>query len=251
MNPSPNQRHDLRDTQLSPATIITVRGPREVSLSFSDGTQLDAVLAIAHEYLPREGDRVLVASGNEGAWVVGVLSALRSVHKAVSTDDGTSAQLSPDGSSLQVTDAHGKLLFEHRPEEGQSILSVPHGDLRLRSEQGSIELESANDIRFRAGRDVALEAQRGRVELDQMHFTADSMTSTIEKVRQTLGVVETRATRIIERAKNVYREVEELQQTRAGRVRMIAKKTFQVMGRRTLFKAKEDVSIKGEKIYLA
>jgi hypothetical protein len=56
---------------------------------------------------------------------------------------------------------------------------------------------------------------------------------------------------VIERARNVYRDAEELSQTRAGRIKIIAEKTVHVLGQHTLFKAREDVKIKGEKVYLA
>ena len=42
----------------------------------------------------------------------------------------------------------------------------------------------------------------------------------------------------------------ELAQTRAGRVRMVAEETFRILGERTLFKARRDMKLKGETIYL-
>jgi hypothetical protein len=49
----------------------------------------------------------------------------------------------------------------------------------------------------------------------------------------------------------VYRDVEGLSQTRAGRLRLVAEEALHLMGRRALVKAREDVKVKGEKIYLA
>ncbi len=56
--------------------------------------------------------------------------------------------------------------------------------------------------------------------------------------------------RIVERAKEAWRETEGLSQTRAGRVRMVAEQTLHLLAERTTLKAREDVKVKGEKIYL-
>jgi len=210
-----------------------------------------ATLAVTGEYTPREGDRVLVARSEQDGWVIGVLGALRSVKDQIETEDGVRACVDERRKALQVFDPRGQLLFEHRPEQGFSVVNIPTGDLRLRTESGSIEFESRNDIRFKAGKDFDVRAERGRVEVDDASFRAASLKTAIERVKQVVGVAELTATRIVQRAKNVYRDVAELDQTRAGRLRLIAKESARLVGRRTLLKAEQDVSIKGEKIYLA
>ena len=39
--------------------------------------------------------------------------------------------------------------------------------------------------------------------------------------------------------------------TRAGRLRLVAEKTVSLLGQRAVMKAREDVKIKGDKVYLA
>ncbi len=147
------------------------------------------------------------------------------------------------GESLRVLDAAGNLLFEHRPGEGLTVISVPSGDLELRAPMGS--------VRVVAGKRVEVRAAEADVKVTEARFSARQLVSTVDRVREVVGVLETRAERVIERAKNVYRDVEELSQTRAGRVKLIAERTVHVLGQRVLVRAADDVKIKGEKVHLA
>jgi lipopolysaccharide export system protein LptC len=65
-----------------------------------------------------------------------------------------------------------------------------------------------------------------------------------------VGKIETIATRILERAKNVYRNVEELQQTRANRVRTLVQGTYQLNSETSYIKSEKNVNIDGERIHL-
>ncbi len=158
---------------------------------------------------------------------------------------GVQAELrgSGAGEALRVLDAAGNLLFEHRPAEGLTVISVPQGDLELRAPSGS--------VRVVAGKRVEVRAAEADVRVTEARLTARQLVSTVDRVREVVGVLETRAERVIERAKNVYRDVEELAQTRAGRVKIIAERTVHVLGQRALLRAREDVKIKGEKVHLA
>jgi hypothetical protein len=158
---------------------------------------------------------------------------------------GVSAELrgAGDREALRVLDAAGNLLFEHRPAEGVTVISVPQGDLELRAPAGS--------VRVVAGKRVEVRAQEAELKVTEARITARQLVATIDRVREVVGVLETRAERIIERATNVYRDVEELAQTRAGRVKLIAERTVHVLGQRALIRAREDVKIKGEKVHLA
>ena len=71
-----------------------------------------------------------------------------------------------------------------------------------------------------------------------------------ERLRQWLGLAEVRAGRLIERTRELYREVEGLAQVRANRMRWIAKDSLQFLGRRARLKAEEEVAIDGEHIRL-
>ena len=59
------------------------------------------------------------------------------------------------------------------------------------------------------------------------------------------------AQRIVERSKDVYRDVEGLAQTRAGRMRHVIESTFHLLSARAVVKAEEDLKLKGSKIHIA
>ena len=239
-------------------------------------------------YRPRAGDSVLVGRADDGGlYVVGVVRALREV-ASVRASDGTVAAIEDDDGQevLRVRDPDGRLLVEHRPSEGKSVIHAA-GNLALRTD-GDLDLEAAGAIRMRAGTDLELEgrgdvriastdlegqeasslsmregrtqlrterlgAELGRadIKLQEANLVVGTLRTVARRVKQEVGVLETRAERIIEKAQESWRETEGLSQTRAGRLRLVATDALQAIGEQVLLKAHEGVKIKGEKIYLA
>ncbi len=174
--------------------------------------------------------------------------------------DGAEASL-VDGDegddALVVHNGEGQILFEYHAATSRCVVHQPTGDLVLRAPSGAIALEAAEGLQLRGGPVIDIEADLLRASTDDLEvtsaevtFVADVVTSTARRLRQRIDLLETTAGRIVERAGETYRDVERLAQTRAGRVRIVAKKTFHVLGERTLLKATKDVKLKGEKIYL-
>ena len=244
--------------------------------------------AVAGDYAPRAGDTVLVATCDDGArYVIGVISALREAAASpaaatvVEARDGSRAALesTDTGEAIRVRDGRGRLLFEHRADEGRSIVHVPEGDLEivvpgsLRISAGAeLALTGAQGVRLSSGDADAsppcavhltegqasvtaprltIEADHADVRVDEARITARTLESAVDHVLQVVETLEVRAGRVIERAKETYREVEGLAQTRAGRLRLVAEETLHLLGRRAQIKAQEDLKLKGEKIYLA
>jgi hypothetical protein len=185
---------------------------------------------------------------------------------ALRTADGASASVEGAAGEqvLSVRDAGGRLLFEHTAD-GRSVIHAPAGDLIFVADHGKIEFAARDGVKLRSDRDVEIDAGQA-VKLTTPHLdarthhaelnaseasvTARTIHTTAEKAKHLVGVLETTATRIIERARNVYRETEELSQTKAGRMRLVVKETFHLLGKRALFRAEKDVRVDGEKIYL-
>jgi hypothetical protein len=117
-------------------------------------------------------------------------------------------------------------------------------------ETGRAEVTLLRDELRLGAKTFGLQALRAAITSDELAFAARSLRTVAKVALQSVGVLETRAERVVERAKNVYRDVEELAQTRAGRVRLIARETLHAAGRRAVLRGDEDVKIKGEKIHL-
>ncbi len=264
-----------------PAEVIGGRGA-DLELSL-DGQRVAARLAIAER--PRAGDEVLVADGGEGArYVIGILRRLREVGPLLAeTGDGTKVRLREEEGveTLTVEAPDGTVLFEHA--NGRSRIVAPKGTLELRAEAGDLSLGAAKRVRIEGDEGVEVRSKRG-VRLDVGESThvsltrrgmqlvveelraklasastevsgdakleADTVEIAAEAVRTVARRVNVDADQLVEKLRESYRDVAELAQTRAGRVRMVAEETFRILGERTLFKAKKDMKLKGETIYL-
>jgi hypothetical protein len=166
--------------------------------------------------------------------------------RTLTTTTGVSATLTRgavDAEVLRVVDAEGRLLFEHNTSTRVTVIVAPEGDLELRAPRGKVKIVAAEGFE--------LEAPSVHAKVGEARVEGRTLSATFDRLKTAAGVVETSAGRILERAKNVYREVEELSQTRAGRLRLVAEKTVSLLGQRAVVKAKEDVKIKGDKVYLA
>lgn len=262
------------------ATIEALLGPRAVRVGIDGVGTLEATLAVAG-YEPAIGDRVLVLA-SERAWVIGVVVALRAV-PPVRAIDGVEARVSDGGRTLTVRDARGEVLFEHDATSGKSVVRSS-GALEVRADGGDLDLSARDRVRIAAGRrveiegdeavrlgarhgesEVALDARGvrvastalevvsgiGKLALAEGTFAVEKLETAVQKGRHFVGVMETRAGRIVERARDVYREVQDLEQTRAGRIRTIAREAYSVLADRATIKAEDDLTLMGEKIHLA
>ncbi|MBX3274194.1 MAG: DUF3540 domain-containing protein [Sandaracinaceae bacterium] len=261
------------------AEVREVAAGGRLTLALAGGGTLDALAAVPGYDAPRAGDRVVVLTDEEGAsWVVGVLPRPASLIDEL---------LDEDDEPVQVRDRRGRLLFEYDPATDRAVLHAPDGDLELSVPDGALRmsardgvtLETDGHLALRGGRGAVLEAAKAqgpaaRVALQPGELTlvasvltaaadraellatrvgvkAHQLDSHVDRVRTVAKVLDVRAGRIVERAKDVYREVERLSQTRAGRLRLVAKATAQLVGENTLLKARDRMKVKGERIHLA
>lgn len=269
-----------------PAEVREVFSARRLRLAMDGGLLVDAQVAASGYDDPREGDRVLaLRDGASGAWVIGVLRAPRPPSLLEETLEASAAEAS--ASPVAVRDRRGRLLFEYDPERERAVLHVAAGDLELVVPEGALRMRARDgvaidtdaDLTMRAGRSAVMEASRGegpaarialqpgevtlvgsvltaaadRAELlaSKVGMKAHQLESHVDHVRTVAKILDVRAGRIVERAKDVYREVERLSQTRAGRLKMVAKATLHLVGENTLVKARDRMKVKGERIHLA
>lgn len=141
---------------------------------------------------------------------------------------------------------------------GDSVAVTARRSVTLRTEPATVpgveaaraEVSLSRDELRLGAKTLGMQALRAAITSDELALAARSLRTVAKVAVQSVGVLETRAERVVERAKNVYRDVEELAQTRAGRVRVVARETLHAIGRRAVLRGDEDVKIKGEKIHL-
>ncbi|MCB9596890.1 MAG: DUF3540 domain-containing protein [Sandaracinaceae bacterium] len=252
------------------AVVTAVLGPATVRLE-AEGASFDATALVLGSWRPATGDRVLALREERGAWVLGVIGSIRAVAPVPQsrTRDGVHAVVAPDGDTLTVRGASGEVLFEHDARTGQS--RVVARDLEV-SAGATLSLEAhekvavrAPEIELTAG-DESLRMSEPGTELrsSRLHavlkearvsalegvLAVERLDSAVKQARSFVDVLELRAGRIVERAKETYREVDDVAQTRAGRIRTVAKTAFQVLAQRATVQAEEDLELMGDKIHL-
>jgi hypothetical protein len=185
------------------------------------------------------GDRVLLASDDRGGgWIVGRCAA------------PLVDRILEDEEPLRLHDRQGRLLFEYDAASGRAVVHVPSGDLDVEVPDGAFRVRARDGISL-AGAEITAVAERADLVADRLAVRARRVETAVERVKHVVGIVESTADRIVERAKDVYREVEGLTQLRSGRLRMVARSTAELVAENALMKARERMKIKGERIHLA
>lgn len=218
---------------------------------------LEASLAVP----ARPGDRVIVLESARGAWVLGSLSAL-----ARETSDGVSATVHDD--VLVVRGADGELLFSHDARTGKShivsrALTIQADTVGIEGRDVSIAAHQQIDMtvgtqRLWLGRaETRLEGERlttkleeGRFSIREVIFGAHTIETSARALRQVYDVVERRADQVIERTRDSFREIEGVDRTRSGRIRLVAKKAFSLLTESASLRAERELAIAAAKIEL-
>ena len=189
--------------------------------------ELWAVFAMGNMPLPKVGDKVLVAGEDfENSFIIGHFPA-----KPAKQPTGQRFTLAQD----ELT--------------GKTTLTVPEGDLALCSEKGSIRLEAAKDIELHSPQ-FSLEAGKGQIKIADVDYQGVRLGASIAQTKLFLGKLNSTVGRLIEKAKNVYRQVDNLNQLKAGRMRTLVKGSYHLKGESINQKAEKDVRIDGNKINL-
>ncbi|MFT6898021.1 MAG: hypothetical protein ACJA13_002437 [Paraglaciecola sp.] len=180
--------------------------------------------AMGNMPLPKVGDKVLVAGEDiDNSFIIGHFPAQPAKHQRFSVEQDEAS--------------------------GKTILSVPEGDLDLRSEKGSIRLQAAKDIELNSPQ-FSLETAKGTFNIADASYQGLRLGASIAQTKLFLGKLNTTVGRLIEKAKNVYRQVDNLNQLKAGRMRTLIKGSYHLKGESINQKADKDVRIDGDKINL-
>ena len=251
------------------------------------GSLVWAVLAMEIEGQLLPGDKVLVTGESlEACYITGVIK--RQMSK-ISTQTGSYAQVvKHDGSEkLQVRDKQDNLIFEYDADLGRATLSALDGDLCLNAPNGEIQLFSSEGIRCSslgpvdidsrsevninvpcvtaspesklkltaqtatlAAPTCQIKARQANLLAEQTKVEGESLTATLSRSRLVIERMETVAGRVIQRAKDVFCRIENLQQTQAKNIRTTVSDDYYLKSNHTDIQAKDDVKINGNKIHL-
>lgn len=212
-----------------------------------------------------------------------------SAPERLTTEQGASAAIvERDGEQcIEVRDSLQRLLFEYHPQSGKGSLTMPQGDLALHAPQGNIDLVAGRGIRCTSkdtisltsaraveiaarradgsgesaltlerglarlrGKRLEVAGEQADIAIDEAAYQGRRLALTVDNVRMVMDKVERVAVRVIERAHDVYRYVQNLDLHKSRRARVLVEDSYHVHSERTVIKARKDVKIKGDKIHL-
>jgi hypothetical protein len=174
--------------------------------------------------------------------------------------DGATVHVSDH--ELKVQDAAGRVLVRYC--DGVAEV-VSHGDLRLSAPAGRVQIEAAEGVSVKAPQveieagestlrlndeETALSSRRVKLVSGVASVVARHLSSSAIDVVSKAERWELEADRIVERSRDVFREVEELVQLRAGRVRQFVQELYHLKSGQTALHSDEETRVDGKKILL-
>ncbi|MFO0607243.1 MAG: DUF3540 domain-containing protein [Polyangiales bacterium] len=208
------------------ATVLSAAG-QTLTLCLAGGDVVEARAVLGLPLDPAPGDAVLCVPADAGEgrtehFVVAVVASERAVPVP--------------------------LRAERDDASGRAVVRLPRGGVRFESD-GDLELAARAAVRVEGAR-VEARAREAEVTVARGVVKARRWELVASVAVQAVEALETRAARVVTRAKSVYQEVEDLAQTHAGRVRVVADEALHLHAKRALLKADEDVKVRGEKVHL-
>ncbi|MBW2456842.1 MAG: DUF3540 domain-containing protein [Deltaproteobacteria bacterium] len=141
--------------------------------------------------------------------------------------------------------------------EGAATRLTAEGDLRLQAPAGRVSVCSGKGVDIIAAEDVAVtthtvnvRAKHGSVAVDELGYLGKLVRVQVGKVALFAEEIDSRMTRLTQRAKRVFRFVEDLDQTRAGTVDMRAESLAALRGENTMVTARVLAKIDGQQVHI-
>lgn len=166
---------------------------------------------------PEVGDKVLCAFAPGGSFVLAVLEGR----------EGVPTRLAAEG-NLHIQSRDGRVAISSR--EGVDIVS------------GGAVAMTSTELHVRAG--------KGSIAVDELGFFGKLLRAEVAKIALAAQEVDTVLTRLTQRAKRVFRFVEEIDQTRAGTVDLRAQNLVAIRGENAVISARVLAKLDGEQIHL-
>jgi len=236
------------------------------------------------------GDIVLAAGEDVNEiYILGLLkSSVSRTEERLTTADGTYALIMKSNSEekILINSKNGETIFEYDPAAAKSRINLQPGDIEFTANgnisfisEGNInfiskqfiEMESRHGIRIflkdvigkilssvslnhrkikMSSPDFDIISQKAMIHIEDIKYIGNNFSAVIKKVKLVAGKVESITNEIISRAKNVYNDVDELIQLKAGRVRTLVKSTLHIRSKNSYLRSEEDFKVNAEKIHL-
>ena len=233
---------------------------------------------------------LVMEDGTGDFFVIGILTRAASdfFQDRLQTADGAFAAIvrSEKGETLNVYSESNALLFEYDPMSKKARLFSESENVAFEAPGGDIEIAAAGSIRLKghhvevsgtsgidfsvgkmvetlktaltllpgkmdvSAQEIKISARRASLFLDEARNIFKSAFYKIGTVKLLADKMETTASTLVEKTKNTYRTMENLNQVKAGRMRVLVHKAFHLKSKSSVIKAEDDVKIKGEKIHL-
>ena len=113
----------------------------------------------------------------------------------------------------------------------------------------NINLIGADALRMDAS-DFELNALTGRTRFGRFSFWGGLVKSRMDQITATFRTSEIIAERWFSRVKRSYRRIEEFEETKAGRLRLLVKELFHLGSKNTMIGAEEKIKMDADKIHL-
>ena len=173
----------------------------------------------------------------------------------IETASGASAEV--HGDTVVVRDPNGAIVVQYDAAKGTATIAAPGGDLRLAAPKGKVVIDAGTDLELSARAKASIHSVEleANADLTRLHSKAlDLASGAIEASAQTVVIGVGRwnmtAERVIERASDVYRNIEGVIETRAGRLRSLVRGMTQMRSGTTSITSKEDTSVDGRRVLL-
>ena len=163
--------------------------------------------------------------------------------------DSVLCAVEPNGEAFVVAVLAGR--------EGAPTKLAVDGDLALQARGGRIGLCASEGVDIVSGGAVAMtsaelhmRAKKGSISIEALGFFGRLVQAEVAKVSLVAQEVDSVLTRLTQRAKRVFRFVEEIDQTRAGTVDMRAQNLIAIRGENAVISARVLAKVDGEQIHL-
>ena len=160
-------------------------------------------------------------------------------------EDGTTAEVVDD--AIELRDGRGRLMVRYA--DGHAEIHAPSGDLTLAA-PGRVVLRSGSDVKIDAARNLDVEAQSGEVKLGTAKLVARQVATSATTMVHHVERYQLKAERVVEQAREAFRDVREVLQMRVGRMRTLVREDHTLHAKRNVMVSKEETKVDGERILL-